>query len=212
MTTTDSNGLIQYQTTDNVVPLQTTLNAISSSVSTSLNSTVRTFKVASDTERNTLATSRPPTATNPLIVFNSASGKGYHEINTGSGWSRLISTNAGQKIGWSAASSYPLTTSTGATMGTVTITTAGMYLVYYRARFRPAGNAAGNLLLAKNSSNISDSSVSWHSNGTTYDQWPSSTYPLSLAIGDTVSLVASPIGTGSQSTSASYGLLSLITI
>ena len=26
MTTTDSNGLIQYQTTDNVVPLQTTLN------------------------------------------------------------------------------------------------------------------------------------------------------------------------------------------
>ena len=90
MTTTDSNGLIQYQTTDNVVPLQTTLNAISSSVSTSLNSTVRTFKVANDTERNALATSRPPTATNPLIVFNSASGKGYHEINTGSGWSRWI--------------------------------------------------------------------------------------------------------------------------
>ena len=93
MTTTDSNGLIQYQTTDNVVPLQTTLNAISSSVSTSLNSTVRTFKVASDTERNALATSRPPTATNPLVVFNSASGKGYHEINTGSGWSRWIPAN-----------------------------------------------------------------------------------------------------------------------
>ena len=93
MTTTDSNGLIQYQTTDNVVPLQTTLNAISSSVSTSLNSTVRTFKVANDTERNALATTRVPSATNPLVVFNSASGKGYHEINTGSGWSRLIPAN-----------------------------------------------------------------------------------------------------------------------
>ena len=94
MTTTDSNGLIQYQTTDNVVPLQTTLNAISSSVSTSLNSTVRTFKVANDTERNALATTRVPSATNPLLVFNSASGKGYHEINTGSGWSRWIPDTA----------------------------------------------------------------------------------------------------------------------
>ena len=106
MTTTDSNGLIQYQTTDNVVPLQTTLNAISSSVSTSLNSTVRTFKVANDTERNALATTRVPSATNPLIVFNSASGKGYHEINTGSGWSRWIPANASSQTidptnGWS---------------------------------------------------------------------------------------------------------------
>lgn len=90
MATTDSNGLIQYQTTDNVVPLQTAFNGLSSSVSTALNSTVRTFKVATDTERNALATSRPPTASNPLVVFNSASGKRYHEINTGSGWSRLI--------------------------------------------------------------------------------------------------------------------------
>lgn len=90
MTTTDSNGLIQYQTTDNVVPLQTAFNGLSSSVSTALNSTVRTFKVANDTERNALATTRVPSATNPLVVFNSASGKRYHEINTGSGWSRLI--------------------------------------------------------------------------------------------------------------------------
>lgn len=90
MTTTDSNGLIQYQTTDNVVPLQTTLNAISSSVSTALNSTVRTFKVANDTERDALATTRVPSATNPLIVWNGQSGKQYMEINTGSGWSRLL--------------------------------------------------------------------------------------------------------------------------
>ena len=94
MTTTDSNGLIQYQTTDNVVPLQTAFNGLSSSVSTALNSTVRTFKVANDTERNALATTRVPSATNPLVVFNSASGKGYHEINTGSGWSKWIPANA----------------------------------------------------------------------------------------------------------------------
>ena len=94
MTTTDSNGLIQYQTTDNVVPLQTAFNGLSSSVSTALNSTVRTFKVANDTERNALATTRVPSATNPLVVFNSASGKGYQEINTGSGWSRLVPNEA----------------------------------------------------------------------------------------------------------------------
>ena len=100
MTTTDSNGLIQYQTTDNVVPLQTAFNGLSSSVSTALNATVRTFKVANDTERNALATSRPPTASNPLVVFNSTSGKGYHEINTGSGWSRLIPVPAFPDTGW----------------------------------------------------------------------------------------------------------------
>lgn len=113
MTTTDSNGLIQYQTTDNVVPLQTTLNAISSSVSTSLNSTVRTFKVANDTERNALATTRVPSATNPLIVFNSASGKGYHEINTGSGWSKMIPgdmgwRNAGGTLGPGVSQNTPV--------------------------------------------------------------------------------------------------------
>ena len=100
MTTTDSNGLIQYQTTDNVVPLQTAFNGLSSSVSTALNSTVRTFKVASDTERNALATTRVPSASNPLVVFNSASGKGYHEINTGSGWSRLIPAPEFRDTGW----------------------------------------------------------------------------------------------------------------
>ena len=129
MTTTDSNGLIQYQTTDNVVPLQTTLNAISSSVSTSLNSTVRTFKVANDTERNALATTRVPSATNPLVVFNSASGKGYHEINTGSGWSPLISPITNSRMATPSTyawkdSTAPLLVKTGSL---VHCTSGGLY-------------------------------------------------------------------------------------
>ena len=210
MTTTDSNGLIQYQTTDNVVPLQTAFNGLSSSVSTALNATVRTFKVANDTERNALATSRPPTASNPLVVFNSASGKGYHEINTGSGWSRLIPVNSGHRISLVMDNTYRLSTSANTTMGTVTIDTAGTYLVYYTARFRPDANAAGNLYLAKNNSRVSGSEVLWHSDGTDRDQWPSNTYPLSLAATETVSLVASSLGPGSAGASAAHGLLSLI--
>ena len=212
MTTTDSNGLIQYQTTDNVVPLQTAFNGLSSSVSTALNSTVRTFKVASDTERNALATTRVPSASNPLVVFNSASGKGYHEINTGSGWSRLIPDTSGTRLGLEDTASRSITTSTGATLGTVTVNTAGTYLAYYRARFRPAGNAAGNLYLTLNGSEVSGSNIMWHSDGTDRDQWPSNTCPLSLVKGNTVGLVSGPSGTGSTSTTVSYGVLSLISL
>lgn len=129
MTTTDSNGLIQYQTTDNVVPLQAAFNGLSSSVSTALNSTVRTFKVASDTERDALATSRVPSATNPLVVFNSAPGKGYHEINTGSSWSPLIPTTTTSRMAtpstyaWTVSTS-PLLVKTGSL---VHCTSGGLY-------------------------------------------------------------------------------------
>lgn len=175
MTTTDSNGLIQYQTTDNVVPLQTAFNGLSSSVSTALNSTVRTFKVASDAERNALATSRPPTASNPLLVFNSASGKGYHEINTGSGWSRF---------GWSDTGWLP---GSGLSVNSAYISRSRIQyrilngVVYWRGQFSSAGATLGdNAVISNLPSSIRPAAVS----------------PLSVSVDGSsqVSLVVNPAG------------------
>ena len=85
MTTTDSNGLVQLTTEDPVTPLQTVLNAVTASISTAFDKTVRPFIVRTTGERNALAAERPPSATDPLIVW--ITGQSRFEINTGSGWS-----------------------------------------------------------------------------------------------------------------------------
>lgn len=84
MVTTDSNGLVQFQTSDKVEPLQTTLNLISSSVSNVLNGIVRSHNVKTITERNALATANPPTAAKPLLAWVQNNAKFY--LNSGGGW------------------------------------------------------------------------------------------------------------------------------
>lgn len=84
MTTTDSNGLVQFQTTDKVEPLQTALNLITASVSNVLNGMVRTFNVPSISARDALATSNPPTAAKPLLAWVQNQSKFF--LNSGSGW------------------------------------------------------------------------------------------------------------------------------
>lgn len=84
MTTTDSNGLVQFQTTDKVEPLQTALNLITASVSNVLDGMVRTFNVPSVSARDALATSNPPTAAEPLLAWVQNRSKFY--LNSGSGW------------------------------------------------------------------------------------------------------------------------------
>ena len=84
MATTDSNGILQLEVSDPVVPLQTALNGIGASVSSAMDSTVRTFKVANATARNNLATQRTPSKSNPLRVWRQDTG--VAEINDGTGW------------------------------------------------------------------------------------------------------------------------------
>ena len=84
MATTDSNGILQLEVSDPVVPLQTALNGIGASVSSAMDSTVRTFKVANATARNNLATQRTPSKSDPLRVWRQDTG--VYETNDGTGW------------------------------------------------------------------------------------------------------------------------------
>lgn len=84
MATTDSNGILQLETLDNITPFQTTFNALSSSLSGALDKAVRPFIVKNNTERNALAVQRSPSMANPLLVWHEGD-KGF-QINTGSGW------------------------------------------------------------------------------------------------------------------------------
>ena len=88
MATTDSNGILQLEVSDPVVPLQTALNGIGASVSSAMDSTVRTFMVANATARNNLATQRTPSKSNPLRVWRQDTG--VAEINDGTGWASEI--------------------------------------------------------------------------------------------------------------------------
>ena len=84
MATTDSNGIVQIQTSDDMTPFQPLVNSVSSSVSDAFNANVRTFKVANATARNTLATTRVPTLEEPLLVWRQDTGR--FELNEGTGW------------------------------------------------------------------------------------------------------------------------------
>lgn len=70
MTTTDANGIIRYETTDPVTPLEATLNAGLDSVSaavTVVKKGIINF-AANITARTAVAAAFSPTATNPLYV------------------------------------------------------------------------------------------------------------------------------------------------
>ena len=84
MATTDSNGLVLLQQTDNLTPLEGTINTVTSSVSAALNANTRIFQVANQAARDTLANSRTPTANNPLFVWRQDTKE--MEYNYGTGW------------------------------------------------------------------------------------------------------------------------------
>ena len=84
MATTDSNGLVLLQQTDNLTPLEGTINTVTSSVSAAFNANTRIFQVANQAARDTLANSRTPTANNPLFVWRQDTK--VMEYNYGTGW------------------------------------------------------------------------------------------------------------------------------
>ena len=71
MTTTDSNGIVRYDTTDPVSPLHTLLNLGMTSVSaavTGINARTTIYPVLNTSERASLASSYAPTPSRPLFV------------------------------------------------------------------------------------------------------------------------------------------------
>jgi len=78
---TDDNGIVRFESLDNIAPLQVGLNAALESVSVALDSTARIFIANNATERNSLANLHPE---RPIYVHRK--DLGIIEFNTGSGW------------------------------------------------------------------------------------------------------------------------------
>lgn len=147
MTTTDSNGIVRYQTTDPVSPLHTLLNLGMQSVSdaiTPLNA--RSFKTVTSTTR--------PAHLAGLRIFETDTKKSY--ISDGTNWVGVGSTPEHAWLVKTTAYNIPPATPVVVTAwdtvdtagmsfnnstGTITVSTAGWYDV--RIDFHWAGSAGG---------------------------------------------------------------------
>lgn len=99
MTTIDDNGIIRYESTDPVTPLEATLNAGLDSVSAAVTAVKRGLinYVANVSERTTLANAFGPTPSKPLYVHRGDANVGMNlEYTTnGTTWRAV---NRGQRI------------------------------------------------------------------------------------------------------------------
>lgn len=91
MATTDSNGILFYEVTDALSPLQVLLNAGQQSVSDALGATARIFPVANVAARTALAASSSPSPATPLFVFraDAPSGSQLEYTTDGTTWVTL---------------------------------------------------------------------------------------------------------------------------
>ncbi len=83
MTTTDHNGIVQITDSDGA-NLSALINGVSSSVSSALDTNVRTFKAADQAAADALLSSRGASVADPLIVRRTDLDR--FQINTGTGW------------------------------------------------------------------------------------------------------------------------------
>jgi len=88
---TDDNGIVRFESLDNIAPLQVGLNAAMESISGALDSNVRIWPVADANERNQLAIERPQ---RPLYAHRLDTGN--LERNTGNQWEIVVQG----PIGW----------------------------------------------------------------------------------------------------------------
>ena len=80
MTTTDANGILRWESTDSVTPLESTLNAGMDSVSAAVTLVKRGLinYVANTSARSALAATFLPTASKPLYVHRQDAPAGYN--------------------------------------------------------------------------------------------------------------------------------------
>lgn len=88
---TDDNGIVRFESLDNIAPLQVGLNAAMESVSDALDSNIRIWPVANASERDALGVERPQ---RPLYVHRLDTGN--LERNTGNQWEIVVQG----PIGW----------------------------------------------------------------------------------------------------------------
>lgn len=113
MATTDSNGVLFYQDTDNYTPIQTALNLAQSNLSNLLGSKPRFERVANTTARNALVSSVGAgniSKAHPLLVWraDAADGLQLEYTTNGSTWRTIADKEyydaqaAAQDTGWVA--------------------------------------------------------------------------------------------------------------
>jgi hypothetical protein len=107
MTTTDANGILRWESTDPVTPLESTLNAGMDSVSAAVTLVKRGLinYVANTSARSALAATFLPTASKPLYVHRQDAPAGYnleYTIN-GSNW-YTVGNTASNTVGSAAVS------------------------------------------------------------------------------------------------------------
>jgi len=91
MTTTDANGIVYLQDTDDISPFHTLINVLQSATSNALNAKIRIARVANITERNALAVSLGASPTNPLYTHrtDAPAGAQLEYTTNGTTWTTL---------------------------------------------------------------------------------------------------------------------------
>lgn len=94
MPTTTELGLPLFNGTDNVTPLATTLNLISSTATSAMLAAVRIQTVANTTARNALVATFNPTAQKPLFVWraDATAGQNIEYTTNGVDWATVLTS------------------------------------------------------------------------------------------------------------------------
>lgn len=168
MATTDSNGLVQLTVTDNINPLQTTINGVTSSVSAAFTSVKPdlVYKANSlataNTKKNTLAAiGIVGTVANPLLFYRTDESAFY--TWNGTAWTAVSPVTPMGILTWSGSINASGTweavpyTSTGSTLaGGVTVASnglkvpaTGVYMIVSTtsSQASPSGNRGAGVLL-----------------------------------------------------------------
>jgi len=118
MTTTDANGIVYLQDTDDISPFHTLINVLQAGTSNALDAKTRITRVANAAERNALTGASP---TNPIYVHRVDSVT--LERSVGSGFRVVAATRRGS----ARLASQPVVAATPSwtTLATVTATTLG---------------------------------------------------------------------------------------
>lgn len=114
MTTTDANGIIRWESTDPITPLEATLNAGMDSVSAAITGAKKgsIHYVANTTERAAVVLAFAPTASKPLYVHRADAGLGRELERTlnGTDWLTIPAQETGSLTlveGWGAYEGAP---------------------------------------------------------------------------------------------------------
>lgn len=157
MATTDSNGLVILQDTDNITPLHTTINTVTASVSNYLTANKTVHYVANTAARATLVTSYTPTSSNPLIVWRGDATVGQQiEFTTdGTNWFHVNAYATGAQPNPIAMGTVSITPSAPSTPTSTAVTfPAGLFTTAPTVMTNPVTTVPGTTVLGTSANGV----------------------------------------------------------